>query len=601
VHLRADQKLFLSYLAVIAAVLVAVTLGVGSMLRRHLTGMVADDMSRELALVRTLEERNPRLDPDSLADWLGHLTGRRITIIARNGVVRGDSEKDGPALAAMENHGNRPEVRQALRGHMGEAVRVSATIGTEYLYLAIPASTGMIIRVSVPLREVNRAVTRVQRGIFGVGVIALVLTGLLSFGFSRVVTHPLRQITQAARAMAAGDLSRRARTRGRDELAEMADSLNHLAGELQRRLGQLEGERAEMQALIDAMSEGVIAVDAQGRVRRANPAARRMFSLAADPRGIGPEEVARRPGFLEMVGRVLHGDAVPATEVTVDGRSLLATAQPLPPGGAVMVFLDVSQLRRLEDVRRDFVANASHELKTPLTVIRGYSETLLDPDLPPELRSRFAGTVKDNAERLQRIVDDLLDLSRLESGGWRVQPEIVSVADAANDAWAAFRDAAARKQARFTVDAPADAEFAYADPAALRQILSNLFSNALRYISEGGEIAVRVRPAAGPDLHTKRADASAAPPPAPWIAVEVGDDGAGIPSAHLPRIFERFYRADAARSREEGGTGLGLAIVKHMVEGHGGTVSAESQLGRGTTIRFTLPAPAEVETAGEPA
>jgi len=603
VHLRADQKLFLSYLAVIAAVVVALTLGVGSMLRTHLTGIVADDLTRELMLVRTLEERTPGIDPDSLADWLGHLTGRRVTIIAHDGVVRGDSEKDGAELAAMENHGGRPEVRAALRGRMGEDVRVSATIGAQYLYLAVPASNGLIIRVSVPLREVNRAVARVQRGIFGVGVIALVLTGLLSFGFSRVVTQPLRQIAGSARAMAAGDLAQRAPTRGRDELAEMADALNLLAGELQRRLGQLEGERAEMSALIDAMSEGVIALDAQGRVRRANPAARRMFSLAGDPRGIAPEEVARRQGFLDLVSGVLAGEAVPATDLGVDGRSLLATAQPLPGGGAVMVFLDVSQLRRLEGVRRDFVANASHELKTPLTAIRGYSETLLDDDLPPPLRRQFAATVQQNAERLQRIVDDLLDLSRLESGGWRVQPEIVSVADLAREAWGGFRDAAERTHARFEVDVPPDAEYACADPAALRQILSNLFSNALRYVPDGGTIQVRARTVASPVLDAGRRGGDEARPasPRPWLSVEVADNGSGIPSAHLPRIFERFYRVDPGRSREEGGTGLGLAIVKHMVEGHGGTIQAESQLGRGTTIRFTLPTPEHDPPVDEPA
>jgi two-component system phosphate regulon sensor histidine kinase PhoR len=599
VHLRADQKLFLSYLAVIAAVVVALTLGVGSMLKRHLTGMVADDMRRELYLVRTIDEQNRALPPDSLANWLGHVIHRRVTIIARDGKVLGDSEKDGPALAAMENHGGRPEVRAALRGRVGEATRVSATIGTDYLYLAVLSSNGLVIRVSEPLREVKRAVSRVQRGIFGVGVIALVLTGLLSLGFSRVVTSPLRQLANAARGMAAGDLAQRAPTRGRDELAEMGDALNLLAGELQRRLGQLEGERAEMQALIDAMSEGVIAVDARGRVRRANPAATRMFSLAADPHGIAPEQVARRPGFLEMVGRVLRGDPVPATELSVDSRSLLATAQPLPSGGAVMVFLDVSQLRRLEDVRRDFVANASHELKTPLTAIRGYSETLLDPELPPELRRRFAETVRTNAERLQRIVDDLLDLSRLESGGWRVQPEILSVRDVADDAWAPFRDAAAAKGARFETRVPHEAEFVYADPAALRQIFANLFSNALRYVGEGGEITVAAHPVpqpAAPVMATAAVEGCGG-----WIEIEVRDTGAGIPSQHLPRIFERFYRADAARSREEGGTGLGLAIVKHMVEGHGGAVQADSQLGRGTTIRFTLPTPDESDPADDPA
>jgi two-component system phosphate regulon sensor histidine kinase PhoR len=594
-HLRADQKLFLSYLAVISAVVVALTLGVGSMLRRQLTDMVANDMGRELYLARTIEEQNLRLPPDSLADWLGKLSGRRITVIARDGRVLGDSEREGSELAAMENHGNRPEVREAVQGHMGRSVRVSSSIGTDHLYLAIPSVGGLVLRASVPLSDVNRAVGRVQRGIFGVGVVALALSGLLSFGFSLVVTHPLRQIAAVARAMAAGDLSRRARARHRDELGEMADALDTLAGELQKRLGQLEGERAEMQALIDSMAEGVIAVDPQGRVRRANPAARRMFALTGDPHGISPQEVARRPGFLDLVSRALAGAAVPPRELTTSERQLLATAHPLPGGGAVMVFLDVSQLRRLEDVRRDFVANASHELKTPLTAIRGFSETLLDPNLPPALRQQFAETVKANADRLQRIVDDLLDLSRIESGGWRVQPEIVSVAEIAEDAWYPFRDRAERKAARFTVNVPHDAEFVFADPSALRQILANLFSNGLRYIPDGGsiEVSARVVPAAEKG-RTGEGDAKRG-----WVRVSVRDTGSGIPSSHLPRIFERFYRVDAARSREEGGTGLGLAIVKHMVEGHGGSIEAESQLGRGTAIHFTLPVPDDPEHSGE--
>jgi two-component system phosphate regulon sensor histidine kinase PhoR len=242
-------------------------------------------------------------------------------------------------------------------------------------------------------------------------------------------------------------------------------------------------------------------------------------------------------------------------------------------------------------VRRDFVANASHELKTPLTAIRGFSETLLDPTLPAELRARFAETVKTNADRLQRIVDDLLDLSRLESGGWRVEPEIVSVAEMAEDAWSGFRDRAERKHARFVVDVPPDAEFVSADPSAFRQVLCNLYANSLRYIPDGGTIEVSARCVGGPECMQKKEGVE--PGASPWVRVSVRDTGSGIPSAHLPRIFERFYRADAARSREEGGTGLGLAIVKHMVEGHGGTIQAESQLGRGTSVHFTLPTPDE--------
>ncbi|MDB4948241.1 MAG: Two-component system, OmpR family, phosphate regulon sensor histidine kinase PhoR [Gemmatimonadetes bacterium] len=592
-RLRADHKLFLTYLAVIAAVVAALTLGVRTTLRDHLMETVADDMRRETDLARALAATRPALAGDSMADWLGRLSGRRVTLVARDGRVLGDSEVHGAELARMENHAARPEVRAALEGRFGRDVRLSHTLGLEHMYVAGPGPHGEAIRLAIPLVRLNSALRSVQAGIFGVGLVALVLTGMLSFGFSVAVTRPLRQLASVARAMAGGDLTRRARARHRDELGELADALDTLAGELQRRLGQLEGERAEMQVLIDSMAEAVIAVGRDGVVRRANPAARRIFQLTGDPRGIAPEEVARRPAFLELVRRALGGDAVLPTELSDGDRHLLATAQPLPGGGAVMVFLDVSELRRLEDVRRDFVANASHELKTPLTAIRGFSETLLDPHLPGDLRTRFAATVKDNADRLQRIIDDLLDLSRIESGGYRVRPEIVSVPDAAAEAWAPFADEGARKEARFSADVPAECEYVWADPGAVRQILSNLFGNALRYVPAGGSIEVSARCVPGPMLR--------GPQPAretrAWVAVAVADTGSGIPAAHLPRIFERFYRADAARSRAEGGTGLGLSIVRHLVERHGGSIEAESTLGRGTTIRFTLPMPEEHDAA----
>ncbi|HEX6909386.1 MAG TPA: histidine kinase dimerization/phospho-acceptor domain-containing protein, partial [Longimicrobium sp.] len=548
-HLRADQKLFLTYLAVITAVVVALTLGVGTTLRRNLIRMQADDLRRELLLARELHQSRIAANPDSVADWLGTISGRRVTLIARNGTVIGDSEVPDGQLARLENHGNRPEIREALGGRLGRAVRVSTSVGAAELYMAVPANGSRVIRLAVPLSEVYGTVRRVQRGIFSVGIVALVLTGVLSLGFSIAVTRPLRQIVQTARAMAGGDLDRRARTPHRDEVGELADALDTLAAELQRRLGQLEGERAEMQALIDGMAEAVIAVDARGHVRRANPAARRIFGLSGDPHGLSPQEVTRRQAFVDLVRRALNGAPVPPTELMQEGRHLLATAQPLPTGGAVMVFLDVSALRRLEDVRRDFVANASHELKTPLTAIRGFAETLLDPDLPPPLRAQFTETVKANADRLQRIVDDLLDLSRIETGGWRVQPEIVSIPEIAGEAWDALADAAERKRARVEVHVPHECEFVHADPSALRQIFSNLLGNSLRYIPEGGvvELSARAVPAPAPG--------GPAAPGHTWVEIAVRDNGSGIPSAHLPRIFERFYRVDAGRSRELGGTG----------------------------------------------
>jgi two-component system, OmpR family, phosphate regulon sensor histidine kinase PhoR len=572
-RLRANEKLFLSYLAVIATVVAVLTVGVGGLLRRHMTELLADDVRRELALAEALYDAGAPGDPDSLAVRLGALSGRRVTIIARDGTVVGDSEVERSDLGRLENHGGRPEVSQAFAGGAGEAVRRSASVNEEQLYLAIRTADGRILRMAVPLNEVRATVARVRRGIYGFGAVALAVTAVLSLGFSLAVTRPLRELAGVARAMAAGDLERRTGVRGRDEVGELAEALDTLAGELRRRLAQLEGERHEMQVLIDSMAEAVIAVDREGRVSRANPAARAIFSLGADPRGIAPEEVARRQAFLEVVRRVMGGSPVLPTELSQDGRTLLATAQPLAGGGAVMVFLDVSELRRLEDVRRDFVANASHELKTPLTAIRGFAETLMDPELPEPLRAGFTRTVHDNAERLQRIIDDLLDLSRIESGGWRVEPEVVSIADEVAGVWSALAGAATERGARLEVAVPEASAWVEADPSALRQILTNLIGNALRYLAPGGTVGVAARDAGDG-----------------WVEVAVSDDGAGIPSAHLPRIFERFYRVDAARSREEGGTGLGLAIVKHLVEAHGGTVDAESELGAGTTVRFRLPA-----------
>lgn len=577
---RAGHKLFLTYLALIAATVVALTIGVGLTLRRHLTDMVADDLRRELYLAVALQRESDGVPPPALASRLGELSGRRVTLVGPDGRVVGDSEVPPDELPGLENHASRPEVRAALAGRVGRAEHLSGTLGAERLYVAAPGAGGQVVRLSVSLDDVDTTVGRVQRGILGGGLVVLVFGGLLSYAVSVAVTRPLRHVAAVARDLGRGNLSRRVHARHRDELGELGLVLDTLAEELQRRMGQLEGERAEMHALIDAMAEGVLALGPDGRVRRANRAARRIFGLGTESDGLSPPEVARRPAFLKLVQRARAGDPVPATEITHDGRHLLATAQPLAGGGAVLVFLDVSELRRLEDVRRDFVANASHELKTPLTAIRGYSETLLDENLPPELRRRFAEVVKENADRLQRIVDDLLDLSRIESGGWRAEPEEVAVAEAAEEAWAVLEEAAAGKGVELRVRVAPGCDSVMADPSALRQILTNLLHNALRHTPAGGEITVSARPA----------PAGAGAPPGRWLRIEVADNGSGIPVMHLPRIFERFYRVDNARARADGGTGLGLAIVRHLVESHGGTVEAESELGRGTTIRFTVPA-----------
>jgi two-component system phosphate regulon sensor histidine kinase PhoR len=590
VRVRVDQKLFLSYLALISLVVAALSLGADSLLRRSLDRLVERDLRRELKLDTRLFDSLPGLTPDSVADLLGNLSGHRVTIIRPDGVVVGESTRDGVGIARMENHLHRPEVQDVLRGVSSEASRHSRTLGTDQLYMAARSQRGEIVRAALPLSEIDAAMGRVQRGILGVGAAALVLAGLFSLGFSILVTRPLRRLQVAAAAMAGGDLAVRLREAREDELGDLARLLDALADELQRRLAQLEGERAETQALIDSMSEGVLALAPDGTVRRANPAAQRMFALREGwraPRGVSAggaaESVSRRPEFLRLVRRALSGEAVPATELGSEGRALLATAQPLPQGGAVVVLLDVSELRRLEGIRRDFVANASHELKTPLTAIRGYSETLRDPNLSPELVQRFAEVVHANAERLQRIVDDLLDLTRIESGAWPIHPVPLALAALAEEAWRAQSGPAGDPRPELRLRVEPGAERVQADADALRVIFSNLFSNSLRYTPPHGSVTVAAR-----------ADGAGR------VVVEVTDTGAGVDASHLPRLFERFYRADPARSRAQGGTGLGLAIVKHLVEAHGGRVEAESRVGQGTTIRFTLRAVPEDGTESRP-
>jgi two-component system phosphate regulon sensor histidine kinase PhoR len=319
------------------------------------------------------------------------------------------------------------------------------------------------------------------------------------------------------------------------------------------------------------MVEGVIAADGRGRILTANPAARRLLGYGpADPL---PDlaELFRVKAAREVVDAVRLGGTVRDRQVEMDGRSLLLNARPLPGGGAVLVLHDVTEVRRLEAIRRDFVANVSHELKTPLTSISGYTETLLGETPGPETTRQFLTTILSNARRMQRLVDDLLDLSRIESGRWQPARRALDVPAVARDAWTALAARPEAGRVTFDLEVAPGAERLTADPDAVRQVLTNLFDNSLRHTPAGGRIVCRAW----------REDGG--------VALAVQDSGSGIAHEHVARIFERFYRADPSRSREEGGTGLGLAIVKHLVEAHGGRVHAESERGRGTTVTCWFP------------
>jgi two-component system phosphate regulon sensor histidine kinase PhoR len=540
-------------------------------LRRDLANDLATALEREARLVAAA------LPADSAGrraavHRLGAESGHRITLIDAEGRVVAESNAPDGALGSIGNHAGRPEVRQALATGVGRATRASATFGPRLLYVAVRGGPS-IVRVAAPYAQVDATVHRAQRAVLVAVLVALGVGTLLALFTGRTIARPLVAIGQAARAIAAGQPPRFPHSSITDVEA-LVQALRQMHGQLGERFTQLRQERAEVAAVLEAMVEAVVAADARGRVVTANGALRRLLGYPAEAALPELPQLFRAKAAREVVDRLRAGEAVAGRELELEGRVLLASGRPLPDGGVVLVLHDLTEVRRLEAVRRDFVTNVSHELKTPLTSISGYAETLLG-DRPDEATAeRFLQVILGNARRMQRLVDSLLDLARIESGGWRPRAEPVGVAAAAREIWAGLDGRAAQRQVTFAVEEEGpDPVTAHADPDALRQVLTNLLDNALRHSPAGGRITCRARREGG------------------GVAVEVQDTGAGIAREHLPRIFERFYRADPSRAREAGGTGLGLAIVKHLVEAHGGRVWARSELGQGAVIGAFFPDP----------
>jgi len=568
------RKLFASYVLVVAASTVALVVAADRSLRSRLLREATVEVTRETAFLVPVVDGHRGAELDALIHRLGRATERRLTVIDTTGLVIADSDFPSDQLPTLENHATRPEFRAALHGETGTNLRRSVSTGRWELKVAMPIAGGAV-RVSTPLPQVDAVVSDAQSAVLLGGLFALLVGITLAGGFARSVARPLVRLRDASQAIAHGEQPV-IDARGRDEIGDLARALRTLEETLSRRLGELERERSETAALIASMVEGVIAVDPRGAVTTFNPAARRLLNLAPDAAPPAALELFRARTARETVERALSGEESPGLEVEFDGRTALLSGHPLPGGGAVLVVHDITGLKRLEAVRRDFVANVSHELKTPLTVIRGYAETLLAEDAPDEVRRGFLEKVLANARRMQQLVDDLLDLSRIESRAWSPQPEPIALAPLVHDVWATLKPRADAAGVTFSADIATDAASLYADPRGARQVLLNVLDNAVRYTPGGGSVTVRAFRAAD------------------GVQLEITDTGIGIPGEHLSRIFERFYRVDAARSRELGGTGLGLAIVKHLVEAHGGRVGAESSLGGGTTIRIVFPEPAAV-------
>ena len=566
--MRLTQRLLLGAFLVVGFLAVFIVTTVDRQLGARLSDDATTYLAREAQLVGGLWQRDA-LFPDSLADRSGRTLGRRVTLVRPDGTVIGDSEFDGEGLAGLQNHSMRPEVAAALSGVPGTSRRPSPSTGNEELYVAVPVEGRGVARVSLPTENLDAVIRAARLDVLTAALLALLGSLVIAFLFSRSVSRPVEELRDVARALADGDLTRRPTLAAPGEVGELAVALRELAEQLSARLRARQADETLLLQLTESLNEGVIAVDTSQRVVRINETARSLLGVRAPlpfPVDQLPREVALRDALLAAFA----GETTEGAEVVVGGRTLNVTARPLHEGGAVLALFDLTRVRRLEGVRRDFVANVSHELRTPLTIVGGFAETLAGEDVPFEARRDFAERILDNTRRMQRIVDDLLDLSRIESGGWVPQPIPIALADIARDVLAAARDAADGKGLVLGTGIAPDASTVHADATALRQVLGNLVDNAVRHTASGEIVLFSRRDERG-------------------VLVGVRDTGIGIAPEHLPRIFERFYRVDPGRSREQGGTGLGLAIVRHLVEAHGGRVRAASELARGTEITALFP------------
>jgi two-component system phosphate regulon sensor histidine kinase PhoR len=571
---------------VIFASVVASWVYLSATLDEDLSDRLREDLvvRAELAANRAASFEPVTADPDHwdhLADELGRLAKARVTLIRKDGTVLGDSDVSPAALRHLENHARRPEVRDALARGSGTSVRYSTTIEQRLLYVAVPftqsdGSRG-VARIAMPLTEVDAALAHLGRIIALGALLALAVAVVMSSIAAELASRTARSLTEAAQRMASGDLAMRTRLGGQDELAELGRALDGMAHNLSKTLDELRTERDRLSGILTSMLEGVLMLDAEGRVAHVNPALRQMLLLPGDAAGKLLLEVIRHAELKALLDAARRERKPAHGEIELGGlkpRRLLVHVGPLEGQGSsvLAVFWDVTEMRRLETVRRDFVANVSHELRTPVTAIRSAAETLataLSKD--PEAAQRFVDIIGRNSERLNALVEDLLDLSRIESRELRLSLEPLSVSAVIGHVLSLFEDRAAKRRVRLSQSVPADVPRVRADRRALEQLLTNLVDNAVKYGGEGAEVRVRAERGKGS------------------VRLLVEDTGPGIEERHLPRVFERFYRVDAGRSRELGGTGLGLSIVKHLAEAMGGAVGVESATGKGAKFSVTLP------------
>ena len=580
-------QLFPSYLLITLISLLAASWYASEAMRNFFLDQTATDLKVRAALLdKQIKELLSPLRSeaiDAICKEAGRLSATRITVIMLDGTVIGDS-RETPRL--MDNHANRPEIITALAGQTGKSLRFSNTLMQDMLYIAVPIRDHQgivaVLRTSLPATAVETEIRSIQLKIALGGCIISLLAAGISWVISRRISRPIEQMKKSAGQFASGDLSHRLTSPATEELAGLADAMNQMAAQLDNRIETISRQRNQLETVLASMLEGVIAVDGEERIVIINRAAAQLFkNEPATCQGKSIQEVIRSPALQQFIQSALNNPSPAEEDITLyqnEERVIDVKSSPLMDAGqqqigTLVVFNDVTQLRRLENMRRDFVANVSHEIKTPLTAIKGFVETLQQGKVEKvDEKERFLGIIQKHVDRLNVIIEDLLTLSRIEQEdeSKEINREKVNLADVFQAAIQICRPKAEEKQIHIELDCEKDT-IAIFDPTLIEQAMVNLLDNALKYSEPQSTVLVK--------SHQQNSE----------VIISVQDHGIGIAQKHLPRLFERFYRVDKARSRNMGGTGLGLAIVKHIAQAHGGHVTVESKLGEGSRFRIHLP------------
>jgi two-component system phosphate regulon sensor histidine kinase PhoR len=565
-------KLLAVFLIVIAATAAVLYVVIGNAWETSLRAEIERNLVQKTFLFAHRVETDKNHPLSEIAAQEGQSAGARATVIDASGKVLADSQSNPDT---MENHSHRKEFIAALAGKTGESERRSATIGIPFLYIAAPIAGGAV-RLAYPLSDVEAVQSQVRHHLLWGSLFASLIALLIAAAASVWTSRRLQQIVDVAARIESGDLRARVNDRATDEIGRVAAAIDKTARQIELSFAAVRSSQHQLETLLNSMQDAVIAVSADGLVRWANHP---MDQLVPQHTRLNAPvvETIRDPDFLAAVQAATITKEVKNGRATsiVPGRAFEVTAAPLPDGGVVAVLRDLTETERVEKTRRDFIANVSHELRTPLTSIQGYAETLLDTLSENSNSTReFLEIIRKNSLRMSRLTEDLLALARVESGETRFETEPIPPLELLNDAEQSFREIARTQGLELNIVELATLESlppVLADREAIHQVFANLIDNAMKYGPSGGRIELGARAAQR------------------GIEFYVRDFGTGISSEHLPRLFERFYRVDKARSRESGGTGLGLAIAKHIMLAHSGSIRAESEIARGTTFLFTLP------------